>query len=44
MLRTALARGVDAVRRIPAEDAPSRARSLTPLYAEAVCDCSLKAT
>ena len=38
MLRTALARGVDAVRRIPAEDAPSWARALTPLYAEAVRD------
>ena len=36
MLRTALARGVDAVRRIPADDAPSSARALTPLYAAAV--------
>ncbi len=36
MLRTALARGADAVHRIPADESPLSSRALTPLYAAAV--------
>ena len=35
MLRTALARGADAARRIPADDSPASSRALAPLYAAA---------
>lgn len=38
MLRTALARGADAVRRIPADDSPASSRALAPLYAAAVSE------
>ena len=36
MLRTALARGADAVHRIPADESPASSRALAPLYAAAV--------
>ena len=36
MLRTALARGADGVRRIPADESPASSRALAPLYAAAV--------